>query len=390
MGNIRSFIASNPMFDNMIPKAFKTVSDKLVAEKSRESISFKNGSRITILSADVKNKQAAGQALMGKGAPNIVIDESAEIPDYMYSKIFRMTTQTSNPFLIELGNPWFRNHFWRCSKDSGQPESKYFFHLFFNDEELVKQGRFTWEQLEIPKLSQDYDVLFACRFPDADTIDKDGYMSLFTRKFIDDHMTENAYLYGNKRLGVDVSYSGADKNSYVLRGDNLAKIIRQDNVKNPTETIQAIVFHMNQFSVSDRNVYIDGTAGGSAFVDSVKNMGYVGVHGINFGEKAIDSEKYANRKAEGYFKLKEWLSRGGMLFKDDSWYQLENIKYMPDGTGRIKIISKQELRKQGIHSPDAADALMLTCFGGIVGGQKSVEKRIQSLEEKRKKNRRFN
>lgn len=254
MGNIRKFIASNPIFDKMIPKSFKTTSEKLTADRSKESISFLNGSRITILSADVKNKLAAGQTLMGQGKPNIIIDESAEIPDYMYSKIFRMTTQTRKPFLMELGNPWFRNHFWRASKDSGEPESEYFFQLFFDDNILVEQGRFTWEQLELAKLQDDYDVLFRCLFPSADIIDKEGYMPLFTKKFIDDHTTKNPYMYGKKRLGVDVSYSGADSNCYVLRGDNLAKMIKKDHVKSPSETIQSIIFYMEQFGISDRDV----------------------------------------------------------------------------------------------------------------------------------------
>ena len=252
--------------------------------------------------------------------------------------IFRVRHDVRATFFGGIGGkgPWFRNHFWRASKDSGEPESEYFFQLFFDDNILVEQGRFTWEQLELAKLQDDYDVLFRCLFPSADIIDKEGYMPLFTKKFIDDHITKNPYMYGKKRLGVDVSYSGADSNCYVLRGDNLAKMIKKDHVKSPSETIQSIIFYMEQFGISDRDVWIDGTAGGNAFVDSMKNQGFIGVHGINFGEKAILNEKYSNRKAEGYFKLKEWLSKGGMLYEDPSWYQLENIKYKPDGTGRIQ------------------------------------------------------
>ena len=158
---------------------------------------------------------------------NIIIDESAEIPDYMYSKIFRMTTQTRKPFLMELGNPWFRNHFWRASKDSGEPESEYFFQLFFDDNILVEQGRFTWEQLELAKLQDDYDVLFRCLFPSADIIDKEGYMPLFTKKFIDDHITKNPYMYGKKRLGVDVSI--LELIVIVMSYGELAKMIKKDH-----------------------------------------------------------------------------------------------------------------------------------------------------------------
>ena len=60
------------------------------------------------------------------------------------------------------------------------------------------------------------------------------------------------------------------------------------------------------------------------------------------------------------------------------------------GQVEFKIISKQELRKIGIHSPDVADALMLSCVGGILGGINSEEKTRKSLDEKKKKNRRFN
>ena len=84
------------------------------------------------------------------------------------------------------------------------------------------------------------------------------------------------------------------------------------------------------------------------------------------------------------------MSKGGMLFLSDDWYQLEHIKYKPDGTGRIKIISKLELRKSGIHSPDIADALMISCAGGIINGGQSFQKKKVALEVKRTRNRRFN
>jgi len=158
----------------------------------------------------------------------------------------------------------------------------------------------------------DYDVLYRCLFPSIDAIDGDEYMPLFTREFIEAHITDNSYLYGNKLLGVDISYSGADENCFVLRGDNIARLLKRDHNNKPTETIQNIILFMEDYGISDRNVYLDSTAGGNAFLDTIKEKGYVSVHGINFGEKSINEEKYANKKAEGYFKLKEWLSRGGI------------------------------------------------------------------------------
>ena len=52
---------------------------------------------------------------------------------------------------------------------------------------------------------------------------------------------------------------------------------------------------------------------------------------------------------------------GGKLEKDDDWYQLTQIKYnIVDSSGKLKIMSKQEMLRDGIDSPDVADALAMT------------------------------
>ncbi len=42
------------------------------------------------------------------------------------------------------------------------------------------------------------------------------------------------------------------------------------------------------------------------------------------------------------------------------WYQLTQIRYKKDASGKIKIEPKDEMRKRGIESPDIADAFALT------------------------------
>ena len=48
----------------------------------------------------------------------------------------------------------------------------------------------------------------------------------------------------------------------------------------------------------------------------------------------------------------------GETSKDDDFYQLAQIKYKPDSYGRIKIMSKEEMLRHGIDSPDFADAFL--------------------------------
>lgn len=397
MNYIRKFISSNPSIESMLNFKTAKASDKILSEKSKDAVVLwhKQGvySRVSVLSADVKNKQADGSSLMGSGSATIIVDESAEIPDTIYSKILRMTTQTKNPFLMELGNPWFRNHFYNSSKDSNEEESENFNHMFFDDEELLRQGRFTEDGLKLNKLSPDYDILYRCLFPDADSINSDGFIPLFTETFIKDHLVESMpFLIGEKYIGVDVSYAGADSNVWCIKGGNAISIL-EENKSSKSEDVVAKTLQLSRdYGVPTRNITIDSTAGGNVYLGLFRNLGYNNIRGLNFAEKSDrNPEKYSNKKSEGFWKLYQFLSNGGKLVGTyEKWRQLCYIKYKADGTGKVQIIGKQAIRKEHKRSPDTADAAMIaTFFSETNSNAASYEATKKKVFFNRKKAKRF-
>lgn len=76
------------------------------------------------------------------------------------------------------------------------------------------------------------------------------------------------------------------------------------------------------------------------------------------------SEVYANRRTEAYFKLLDWLENGWLKIINDNELieQLLSIRYKYTHKGQKIIVSKDEMRKVGIKSPDRADALMQAVF----------------------------
>lgn len=46
--------------------------------------------------------------------------------------------------------------------------------------------------------------------------------------------------------------------------------------------------------------------------------------------------------------------------RNEDWKQLLSIRYKVETSGKYRIMSKLEMAKRGIKSPDAGDALMLT------------------------------
>jgi len=99
----------------------------------------------------------------------------------------------------------------------------------------------------------------------------------------------------------------------------------------------------------------------------------IAINGINAGEKAENPEMFFNKRAEMYWRTREWVLSGGKLLRNPDWFQLCNIKYKVDHRKRIKIITKEELLMMGIDSPDVADGLSLTFARGGMEAERNEE-----------------
>ena len=102
----------------------------------------------------------------------------------------------------------------------------------------------------------------------------------------------------------------------------------------------------------------DGVGGG--VTDRLREQG-VDVKSFRGGLKAKDEEMYPNKRSEVYFKLKEMIDNGILKILDDQILkdQLMTIRYKYNSKGQRVLLSKDDLRKEGIKSPDRADALMM-------------------------------
>jgi len=138
--------------------------EKLRRERSKKRITLKvynqNAySEIYILSA-YSTKEDPLKGLLGFGAQNIVLDESAVIDDKVYVGILRMLGDSKKPFLFELGNPIKRNHFYESYNDARYHK------IVIDYQQGLKEGRITPEQVELMKDKPFFDVLYECKFPE--------------------------------------------------------------------------------------------------------------------------------------------------------------------------------------------------------------------------------
>jgi hypothetical protein len=76
-----------------------------------------------------------------------------------------------------------------------------------------------------------------------------------------------------------------------------------------------------------------------------------------------DDLVYANKRAEMWGWMREWLKHGSIPDDQDLRSELESVQYgyvLLDGRDAIQLEKKQDMKKRGAPSPDISDALALT------------------------------
>lgn len=110
-------------------------------------------------------------------------------------------------------------------------------------------------------------------------------------------------------------------------------------------------------------VFIDEGGIGGGVVDVLRSLGHA-IIGVNFGGKPGSmpkGTKVANKRAEMYVELRDWLVSGGAIEDDDELEeQIVQTEFGFNRDDAILLESKEDMRKRGIPSPDDTDAYVLT------------------------------
>lgn len=327
--------------------------ERLRRERSRDRLTFNRGGEIRVFSADSRNRQELGNALMGFGSPNIIEDESALIDDDIHAKIMRMLGDSSDNFLVKIGNPFRRNHFLKSF------QSDRYHKIFIDWRQGVDESRFTDEFIEEMREQSFFDIFYEVKFPDADAIDEQGWMSLLTDLEIERAFVDEDQPFGQKRMGVDVAAGGRNWSVVLLRATNIARKLLKNRDPDTMSLTGEVLNLKKDHNVENKNIFIDNVGIGKGAYDRLHEQ-LNEIVGVNGGAEPNDKARFANLRAEMYWRAREWILKGGKLQKDEDWYQLSKIKYKTDSSGRLKIMSKDEMLRHGIDSPDFADSFAMT------------------------------
>ena len=372
--------------------AEKTALNRLLEEKSKVKLTYqvlnsdgkvRYGS-VEIVSCDARRKQDVINSIMGFGGRNVIQEEASLEEDEVDAGIFRMLAgKGEDTFLCKIGNPFYRNHFYKTWLDQN-------YHKVFIDYRIgILEGRYVESFISEAKTKPKFDILFECRFPDEDAVDSEGWSNLITESELTRAMTDDFNPFGIPSLGGDPSGEGSNESVVVVRWRNIAKIDFASSTIDSLEFSGEIARSIDNNKVDVRSCAVDKVGAGTMLPGKMKEIGKP-VTGINVGESCElekDKAQFTNKRAEFAWAAKQWIAGGGKLLKDNRWYQLLNIKYREDTKRKMVIMSKKEMLKRGIVSPDAFDALCLTFARPQVLYKKSAE---QDFFDRKMKQRKLN
>lgn len=207
-------------------------------------------------------------------------------------------------------------------------------------------------------------------------MDESGWMKLLSPTDVQKAQMDVKGHFGVKILAIDPG-AGVDESAIVLRSETQAEV----KFNQKTKDTMAIVPLIMKFMLEDKvnTVVIDIAGLGKPIYDRLVEVGIKNLIGVNFGGTAKQKDRYENAKAELFDHGKEWVQKGGKLFRNEAWNELSYIKYKIDSERTIKTQKKQDLLASGIKSPNVADAFALTFAEDMT----VIKARIQYQEQAR-------
>lgn len=306
-----------------------------------------------------RNKEMQTEAFAGlhnKGKRIIVIfDEASAIPDKIHEVTEGALTDADTEILwFMFGNP---------TRNTGRFHAAFhgLKHRWHHEQIDSRKVRIS-NKKQIAKWETDYKEtsdFFKVRV-------KGEFPAVGDRQFISTalvdaargkHLPIDSYNFAPVILTCDPSWTGSDE-LVIAKRQGLAFSILKVMAKNDDDTLVAgfLAGYEDEFNADA--VFID-LGYGTGIYSAGKHMNRKWIL-VSFGGES-SKPGYANKRAEMYGDIRDWLKEGGAL-PDDAQLceELPSVEADTRMNGEIILESKEDMKERGLASPNRADALALS------------------------------
>nr|EEP3161715.1 terminase [Campylobacter coli] len=191
-----------------------------------------------------------------------------------------------------------------------------------------------------------------------------GGAELFALTEIENAMSKNSFsiekMQGENIWGLDVARYGDDKSVLAKRKGFVIYEIKKYSQLGTIELANKILAEYNQSEDKPKGIFIDTCGLGVGVYDVLLNYG-LPVFEANSANSATSNE-YLNKRAQMYFTFAKNLKHMELVKDEELKKDMRMIEYEYSDKGLLKIVSKEQLKKNYGKSPDVSDAVALTFF----------------------------
>ena len=297
----------------------------------------------------------------------VLIDEAGDIPSSVteaadaslstgkWNRILMAgnPTQTSGPLYDACTS---QRHLWKVIEITGDPD----------DPKRAKRIKVEWARQKIATLGAENPWVLVNvygRFPPAGwnkLIGPEQCQASSKRTLTDANWKPFA-----KIMGADPARFGDDAAVTFRRQGRLAFAPKEYRNLSTTDLAEQILKEIMEWDAD--KCFIDITGMGVGVFDHIVFLGYGDrVAPVNFGEKALETERYNNRRTEMYARACDWAKADGKLpYHPELFQELCAHEYDYDPKSRMVLWSKDDVKALIQRSPDTADAFALTFAASV-------------------------
>lgn len=306
-----------------------------------------------------------GNAISENVGTEIVIESTANGVGNKFHQLWQDAEAGIGEF-IAIFVPWFWQDEYRATVPPG-------FTLSSADQQYadtygLDHAQMAWRANKIQTYGQGFEWLFDQEYPSTPAL---AFRSATSDPLISPTSvmaavnSEYRERSGAFIIACDPAEYGDDRTSIVFRHGRTAYRIEYHNKKGTMETAGMLAEYWRTYQPDA--LFVDKIGIGSGIVDRLKELN-VPVIGINSATRPADPERFYNRRAEMWYRMKEWIEDSPNRLPNDAALiaDLSAPSYKYHSNGSRLIESKDDMRKRQVRSPDGADALALTFAEPVV------------------------
>jgi hypothetical protein len=168
---------------------------------------------------------------------------------------------------------------------------------------------------------------------------------------------EVAWIHEPRIMALDVARFGDDRSSLCRRQGNIVfpfKIYRNLDLM---ELAAQVAYEFGEWEA--HALFVDETGVGAGVVDRLRQLG-LPVVGVNFSSKPRES-RFADKRSEIWYVMSQGVKSVLCLPGDTELVsELTGPSFFFDQRSKMRLESKDDLKKKGLKSPDKSDSLALT------------------------------